>query len=293
LLRNKLKIIALLLVTGLSGCDFVKTKEKKETPTSSDKPVARVFSRYLYKNDLKEVTGSSVPTSEKAALEKKFIDEWIEQQLMLVKAETVIDPNSEDIQKKLADYRRDLLIYEYEKEFLREKLDTAVSEKTIQDFYQNNSKLFQLKQNIIKGYYLQFPNNAPKLEKVKGLMFSEDPKIKAELKSYCLRFAAFYSLDETVWLNFDELTKNSPFADIQNKSQFIENNKFAQNNDAAFTYFIRISEFRVSHTAAPLEFVKDEIKSTIINERKLKLLKELRENIYKEAKEKSDFEVYK
>ena len=293
MLRNKLKIVVFIILSGLSGCDFLKTKEEKVTTNSTDKPVARVFSRYLYKNDLRELNSSDVPADEKAALEKKFVNEWIEQQLMLLKAETVIDPNSEEVQKKLADFRQNLLIYEYEKEFLREKLDTSVSEKTITDFYQNNNNLFHLKQNIIRGYYLKFPNNTPKLERLKLLMFSEKPKDKAELKSYCLRFASFYSLDGDIWLNFDDLIKNSPFAGIQNKSQFIEHAKFAENNDVSFTYFIRITDFRVNHTLAPIEYVKEEIKSSIISDRKLKLLKQLRENIYKEAKEKNDFEVYK
>ena len=293
MLKNKLKIIVLFILTGLSGCDFLKTKEQKEITSSTDKPVARVFSKYLYQNDLSEINKNEAPAEERAALEKKFINEWIERQLMLMKAETVIDPNSDKIQKKLADFRQNLLIYEYEKEFLKEKLDTSVSEKTINDFYQNNTKLFHLKQNIIKGYYLKFPNNTPKLERVKMLMLSDKPKDKTELKSYCLRFASFYNLDAEIWLNFDDLIENSPFAGIQNKTLFLENTKLAENTDNKFTYFIKITDYRISHTLAPIEFVGEDIKSSIINERKIKLIKELGKNIYKEAKEKQDFEVYK
>lgn len=293
MLKNKVKLIVLLLLTGLSGCDFLKTKEQKETTGSTDKPVARVFSKYLYQNDLSEANKTHAPADERAALEKKFITEWIEQQLMLMKAETVIDPNSDDIQKKLADFRQNLLIYEYEKEFLKEKLDTSVSEETIKNYYQKNINLFHLKQNIIKGYYIKFPNNTPRLDRIKTLMWSEKQKDKTELKSYCLRFSPFYNLDATIWLNFDDLIKNSPLAGISNKTVFVENTKFAENNDAHFTYFLRITEYKTSHAPTPLELVKQDIKSTIINERKIKLIKELRSTIYKEAKEKKDLEVYK
>ena len=293
MLKNKAKLIVIILIIGLSGCDFLKTKEEKETTGSTDKPVARVFAKYLYKNDLVELNKTHVPADERVALEKKFVDEWIEEQLMLMKAETVIDPNSDYIQKKLASFRQNLLIYEYEKEFLKTKLDTSVSLETIKHFYQKNTNLYHLKQNVIKGYYIKFPNNTPSLDRIKTLMWSEKEKDKTELKSYCLRFSPFYNLDATSWLNFDDLIKNSPFARIQNKTVFVENTKYAENSDANFTYFLKITDYRISHTLAPIDLVTDEIKSAIINERKIKLIKELKSTIFKEAQEKKDLEIYK
>jgi hypothetical protein len=41
-----------------------------------------------------------------------------------------------------------------------------------------------------------------------------------------------------------------------------------------------------------LEFVRDDIKNIILNKRKVELVKKLEDDVFKEAKDDDDFEIY-
>jgi hypothetical protein len=56
---------------------------------------------------------------------------------------------------------------------------------------------------------------------------------------------------------------------------------------------VRIKEKRAPSDTAPLTFVKDKVKSIIINKRKLKFISELEQNIYNDALTKKQFEIFK
>ena len=61
--------------------------------------------------------------------------------------------------------------------------------------------------------------------------------------------------------------------------------------DSTNLYLLKIRDIRFSGTAAPLEFVKPNIKSIIILKRKQQLINELEDKIYFEAFDKNGFEL--
>jgi hypothetical protein len=56
---------------------------------------------------------------------------------------------------------------------------------------------------------------------------------------------------------------------------------------------VRVNEYKLRGTTAPLEYVSEEIVRTLLNERKMKFIKELENNIYLEALNGKKFEIYK
>ena len=66
-----------------------------------------------------------------------------------------------------------------------------------------------------------------------------------------------------------------------------------EQQDERFLYLVHIREKRAPGSTAPLEFVRDKVKSIIINKRKLKFISELERNIYNDALEKKQFEIFK
>ncbi|MBX9852396.1 MAG: peptidyl-prolyl cis-trans isomerase [Cytophagaceae bacterium] len=285
-------VLFLVCLPLLFSCELFKKKEENALVEREGKPLARVENQYLYYEDIEGLPGKYYSKEDSAALVQKYIDSWILKQLLLMRAEAQVDESNKELQNKISDCRNSLLIHEFEKQYLTKKLDTAIGEKEIRDYYAANISLFELKQNIIKGYFIKLPKNAPGLDKVKPLISSNREKDRKELKSYCVRFASHFTLEDTIWINFDELVKNTPFNSTEDKVEFLEKNPYAEASDKNNIYYLKIKDYKTSKQVSPMDFVKEQIKNTLINKRSITLINQLKVNIFQEAKNHNEFEIY-
>lgn len=288
---NKTGAILCLLIT-VSGCDLIKMKDEPKVEENKPNPAARVGDQFLYPSDLEGIATEGMTREDSTERTMRFVNNWVRKQLLIQEAATKIEFDEADIERKILDYRYSLMGYEYQSYYINQNLNKEVSEEEIVQYYNENIDNFLLKQNIIRGRFVKLPVGAPKVEKVKILINSNKPKSIEELNSYALSFAANYQLNDSVWMVFDEVIKNSPLAEIPNKIQYLQQNKYVESSDAQFKYFLKIDEYRISDNISPLEFVKEDIKNIIINKRKVQLAQKLEEDLYESAKQNKQFEIY-
>lgn len=282
----------MIFLSLLSSCELFRKKEEKPQAGEKGNAIARVLDKYLYIEDLEGFNAKNYSKEDSAEIVRKHIDAWVLKQLLAVKAESVIDETQPEVSKRLEETRNSILIYEFEKEYLRRKLDTSVTERELRDFYHTNIQNFELKQNIFKGCFIKLPKEAPESGKIKDLLKSEKKDNDKELKSFCVRYASHYILEDSIWLNFDDLIKNTPFREIQDKGEFLEKNRYKELSDDNFIYLIKIKDYKISKEISPYEFVKDQIRNHLINNRRMQLIAELKKNIYSEALKNNEFEIY-
>lgn len=271
---------------------MIKMKKEPEESNEQSAVIARVYDNNLYEHDIKGIVSENVSKQDSANIISRYVNNWIRKQLLIHEAASKIDFDQAELERKILDYRYALMVYEYEKYYIDQTLDKTVTEEEIKEYYNQNIANFELKQNIIRGIFVKVPKEAPKIDKLKKLIVSNKSKDIKDLRSYCFRFATSYSLDDSLWVNFDEVIKNTPLMGIPNKVQFLKENDFIESEDQDYLYFIKIHEYKISDERPPLEFVKDEIENIIINRRKIKLSNELEEKIYNKAKENNDFKIY-
>ena len=284
--------IYLLLAVTLFSCELIQMKRQQQADISRV-PVARVQNTYLYMDDLDNLVNPGITKEDSVARVEAYIDNWTRKQLMIADALRKINIDEAEVERKILDYRYSLIGYEYQTYFLKQNLDTEVTEGEIAAYYDKNIDNFLLKQNIIRGTYIKVSKSAPRTNKIKEMVLSKSEKDKRDLKSYCLSFASAYHLGDSAWVVFDELVKNAPLAEIPNKIQFLQTNPYYETSDDDFLYFIKIDAYRISDNISPMEFVKDDIKNIILNKRKVELAKRLEEEVYENAIKNKDFEIYK
>lgn len=298
ILSNKILVFfSLLLLTAACNerhlPEFLKFKNQQANEGEVLVPVARVHDNYLYQQDLQGIVDNGVSPSDSASIVGRYVDTWIRKQLLITEAASQIDFDEAELERKVLDYRYALMVYEFEKNHVNQRADNEVSEDEIIEYYKNNKANFELKQNIIKGIFAKVPQEAPRIGRLQtlfqGRLYEE---AREEIKSYCLSFAASYSLDDSVWFNFEDVIKNTPLVSIPNKVQFLRENKFVETSDDIFVYFLRITDYKISDQISPLEFVRDDIIKIIRNKRKVALTRKLEEEIYSEAREKKEFEIF-
>lgn len=256
------------------------------------KPVARVQDIYLYAEDIKGLVPADKNSKDSANIVSKYVDSWVKKQLTIARASTEIDFDEANIERKILDYRYALMIHEYEKYYINQNLNKEVSDEEITKYYNEKFENFVLRQNIIRCLFAMVPLEAPQVNNFRQMIRSYPESNLEELQSYCYRFATKSSLETEMWLNFDEVITNTPLANIQDRVTFLKSNSFVETSDETHYYFIRILDYKISDQISPLEFIKDDITSILINKKKVELRKQLQDDIFKVAQQNNEFEIY-
>lgn len=276
----------LFVVFLLSSCDLKKDENLTE------KPVARVYEMYLYPSDLKNILPQDISAKDSARLMRNYVEKWVQEALELKFAEKNLTTEQLNIDKQMAEYRKNLLVYNYQTELVRQKLDTSVKNSEIEAYFNGNESSFTLKDNIVKVWYVKLNKNSPNIAKVRKWYKSELAKDLTLLKSYCIQFADNFFLDENSWLQFDELLKEIPVTSF-NAELFLKTNRYIEVSDSSFEYFVNFRAYKIKNSISPIAFERENIRNIIINKRKLKLIEDMKREVFANEKEKGNFEFYK
>ncbi len=284
-----IKSVSIIFFSAIlfSSCNYFSGKNKPNTKDA----VARVYDSYLYPENLAGIVPANASKIDSSHIIKNYIDNWIHQQVVMHKAESNLEAEKKDVEKELEEYRNSLIRYAYEKALVEQRLDTNVSENEIEVFYNANPGNFELKSNILKVIYLKLNKNSPKLNKVRDWYHSDNSKDRELLRDYCRQYALNYYLDEDTWLMFDDLLKEIPIK-TYDQDQFLHNNRNLEIEDSNTIYFVSIKGFKVKNSLSPLSFEKKNIRTMIINQRKLKLISEMEQQAYEDARSKNEFEIF-
>jgi len=284
----KAYLLLLFIVTGLHSCNIVKKNEPAK------KPVARAFDAYLYQADIEGIVPKGSRPADSLKIVNEYIARWMQQQVVVHQAINNLDPKQIDFSRQMEDYKNSLIIYEYEKELIKEKLDTNIAEKEIEDYYNQNKKDFQLKNDIVKIIYVKVPKKTPNQDKLKGWINSTDIKDKEKLATFCNQNAANYFLNDNAWLMFDDVLKEIPIQ-TYNQDIFLQNNNnhIIQIADTDYTYYMGIKGYMIKNSLSPLSFEKENIKKILLNKRKMDLVEKMKLNSFEQAQLHNDVEMYK
>lgn len=291
-IKNRSVGVLLLFLVVVSACDLIKMKGSLSDSDANRKPVARVNDAYLYQDELTGFIPPGTSAQDSTARIVAYVNSWIRKQLLIQEATRKINIDEAAVDRKILDYRYSIIAYEYQTFYIKENLDTVVSKEEIEAYYKANIDNFILKQNIVQATFIKVPENAPRTNRIKELIFSRQEKEEKELKSYCLSFSAAYHISDSSWTVFDELVRNSPLAEIPNKIQFLKSNPYYETSADGYLYFLKVDQYRISDNISPLEFVKEDIRNIILNKRKVELAKQLEDEVYHEAENDKEFEIY-
>ena len=258
----------------------------------NDYAVAKVGDRYLYFSEMSDIFPKDCSKEDSITFAKMYVDNWIKTRLLLKRAELNLSKEQLNISREIETYRSSLLIYKYENWLLQEKLDTVVHISEIQRYYETNKENFLAEEYAVKAVYIKLPANAPALWNIRRWLMSDNEKDVQDLTNYCRTNAVQFDFFDDEWIRWTIIENELPQKETANR-QLSQNNNYIEQRDEAFVYYVRIKEKIAPDDTAPLVFVKDKVKSIIINKRKLKYISELEQNIYNEALTKNQFEIYK
>ena len=276
----------MIVILSLMGCQYLQPKQE-----ITEKVIAKVGETQLTETSLLELTPANLAAEDSAKFAEKFVSDWIKKQLMIQRAEAVIDFNQARIQSKVLDYQYALMVHELEEKYVDANLDEEVTDAEINAYYDEKSENFILRQNLSKCIYIKIPANAPQVWRLRRSV-KNYPTDSVQLWSYADEHAIKAFTEDSVWVKFDEVLLETPMKDVTDKSQFLKRNSYIEVSDENFIYFLKIMDYKLVGEVAPLEFISERVKDVIINKRKIALKKELEKKIYDEAVQTNAFEIY-
>lgn len=255
--------------------------------------VAQVDDRYLFADQIPVKTNNGLSSEDSISIARNYIDRWIRNELILIKAEDNLSEEYQaEINSKIEETRSNLMIYQYEQQMMLQKMDTLVTEEQILDYYDNHLQNFNLQNDIVKVLFLKLPVEAPNIERARAWYRSDQQSDIQSLESYAYQFADKFDDFGEDWISMNFLLRELP-ANINNESSFLRNNRYYETTDADFHYLVNIRDFRLKGSVAPIDYVRDDIKTIILNNRKIDFLQELENGIYNEGIRDNSFRVFK
>lgn len=252
--------------------------------------IARVNEDYLYADEVKaNLKGLSGKDSVEAL--NTYAENWVKKKLLLQKAEENIPEDDLGITKKLDDYRQELILYEYEKALITQKLDTNITEQELQKYYEVFKTNFLLESDVYKVQYIKFNKDAPDLASVrKWIMNPKGEEDLQRLEGYCKEYATGYSVGVGMWFKKENLLKSFPM--LEGVSITASQNYKEYTTLLDEPVFIKVVDVMKEGDVGPYDFVKDKLVKVLVEKRKIALIEKAYTRIYQEGVKSGDFEIY-
>ncbi len=277
--------ITLFLILAVSCNTTVKEPDRLA--------VARAGERTLYLDQIPHglvVNGMSETDSVSAV--HSFIRQWSRKELLALRAEENLTPEYKaEVNRQLNEMRNNLLIYQYQQQMIIQKLDTMVTDNELQDYYVGNLSTFTLTTNLVRALFIKVPATMPDIEKIRQLYRSSEPADMNTLEDLCNQYALRFDDYNDEWIPFTQLLLEVPL-ESANQEQWLARNSAVELKDDQFVYFVAIREYKLRNSVAPFEYIRGQVKTIILNNRRNDFLQKLEDGIYNEAVRNSTLKVY-
>ena len=269
----------------LFGCDFFKT-------TDDRKPVARVNDTYLYEEDIADVVPEGVSKEDSLVLVNAYLNRWARQLLLMDGALLNLSEDKQSEFSKLVEqYKSDLFTKAYLEGLVKKNIDTVVDVSEAKVFYESNKESFKLNDVLLQFRYVSLPLNPVGLDTITKRFKRFEAKDKRYLDSISVQFKS-YSLNDSLWVKYNQVAEKVAVVNQENKIELLKKSNFLQLKDSINLYLMQVNDVRLQNEYAPLEYVLPSIKQIVINKRKLELIKQLENDITKDAIKNNKFEIY-
>jgi hypothetical protein len=207
--------------------------------------------------------------------------------LVLQEAEKMSDEEKLSVERRIEDYRKSLLIYSFEQDWIKKNMYTVVTNEQIQSYYDSNKSALKVNEHFLKLKYCALPENTEDTQKMTDVFSSEDG---ATWEAFCQQTGAKYYNKPDVFMNWEQFAKLIPMA-IADRSVFLSQTTSTQQivlNGEIFWF--KVSSYLLPGDQAPLEMVRNNIASILLNIRKQEVLQKMKNDLYEKAKSEGKIE---
>ena len=281
------RTLALAAVCALlCGCNIINSL------VHDDQVVARVGGERLYLSELQHYIPAGTSPEDSAAIALQYINSWATEHLYLRTAESRLSKEEKNVDKELEAYRRSLLRYRYEQRYINDRLDTLITPQQLEEYYKSHAATLELQRPILKVRFVDIMADSPNYDEIMEKLSSEGGQALKDLDSLAYVSAPRFFDNSNTWMDAAVLARefgtdwSTMLSKLKDK-YIIFNYEDRGETRAAYVFAIQ------KNGQAPLEYCRAAIRDNILSERKRELLKNLEQDLLKNAQDKKVFIIYK
>lgn len=272
-----------LMLLSMYGCRDIYNFNK-----SADDPIlAKVGDKSLFKSELSGLIHEGISKTDSAAIIDGYVENWVREKLMVLEAEKNVAKDI-NLTKLVDDYRSSLLVYNYEKRLVNQLLDTLISESEKQSYYKANIKQYILSHPVFKCIIAKVPSKNAGITSIKSALEKKD---LTEALFLIKEKAEYHHIDTSQFLTFEELKSLTPTNMI--KADEMKEGKTFHSKGKEYEFFVKVLKYYDESKNPPFDYIESKIIKTILSERKIQLLKKIRQDLYDSGVNEKQFEIYK
>lgn len=259
---------------------------------TKEQPIAQVYDARLMPADIKNLVAAGVSSEDSARIVGNYVETWAKTQLLYHEAAASAETDLNDIERRVSEYRYQLIAHAFLQQYINKNLDTVVTERQIREYYEANKANFELKKNIVKGLLLKISDLTPDKAKAYQWLRSQNRDDWEQLRSYALSYTQNPVISDTVWIPLADLIRNTPLQEvIKNEVQFLATRNYASATDGEYLYMLKIFDYKIADQTSPLDFVRESIRDIILNQRKMALQHQLEVSLLEKARRTDNYRV--
>lgn len=285
-MKQLFKQLCGLMVSGVllwGGCQYIGKQPAEE------RLLAKVHSKSLYLSELDGMFPDGTTGEDSSLIINSYVERWIREALLLHEAEKSI-PSDLNIDKLVRDYRASLVRHNYEKIIVEMALDSVVTAEELAAFYERHKEQYQLESPVVRCYFIKVPLSAPDLDELRSYWNKNKTRENyAPLVDYCNQHAVAHLLEDSAWYCIEDIAAEFPAGVVATDRV---TRRELTHKDAEYLYYLDIFEVRNRNEPAPLGYVTQDLRKTILRYRKIKLLEDKKEEMYELELRRNNIQVY-
>ena len=275
-------LIALVSITLLVSCKWNKSVTEY---VYGKTPIVEIGTDVLYEEDIKQVVPLGLSEADSTLFAQQFIKNWAQDVLFYQNAIRNI-PDTKDIDRLVENYRRSLIEHEYQRRLIEQKFSSEIADEDIEQFYNDNERLFVLDESLLRGLFLKISNKSHDLSDIRKLYTRQDDESFEEIEKYSIRNAARCEFFYDNWRTVAEIEVLLPTLEKPLEAMLKDNGSF-EFKDEEYIYLLNVSEFAPKGGIEPLDHARSRIRGLLINSNEVSYMRKIKEDLYDAAIEKN------
>lgn len=281
-MRHVFAIGSLCATFLISSCQ-IKTIE-------GDQVLAEVVDKKLYLSEVEPMIPENSTAEDSILFQNAYIERWIRESLLMREAEKNLPPDLE-LEKLVSNYRSSLVLHQYEKSLVENLLDTVIGYEELMSYYEANKNQYLLETVIVRCMLVKLPKVVGEEIYSQFRTYWRNPnEDREQMIQNSNEYADVFYLNDSIWHPLSVIQKEMPNGAVNQR--VIRSNKDFQLTNDDYYYFLKILEIKDEKEIAPLTYIKEQATQVILHQRKIALLKKIREDLYDRAVSRNLIKIF-
>jgi len=251
------------------------------TPDQQRTALLEVEGRFLYIDEIQEIIPPNVSETDSIQIAESYIRKWATDVLLYENAKRNI-PDKAEIDRLMEEYRKSLIIHQYQQRLLQQRLPAAPSDADIQAFYNEFTDQFRAQETLIKGRMLIVPVGAPRIANARNWMQSGSTKSLELIEKYSMQHALSFDYFGDRWIPLTEIMRKIPIQ-IANPAEHLASAKYYEVADSLRHYMLGLDSIVRTGQIEPFTLAKEKISNIMLNKMKTDFISRFEDELYNDA----------